>query len=482
MNTQETLLTPANVDVSHFGHLFSLPVDSAVYAEPLFVPGLTIGGSKHNVIFVATENDTVYAFDADQQGAPLWKTSLVNSNAGETPVPCGDVEGCFIADTIGVTATPVISLDRNAIYIESRSEQNGTHFHKFHALDLVTGAEKFGGPTTIQAFVPGTAPDADAQGNVVFNPERENSRPGLLLVNGVVYICFASINDVDPYHGWILGYSGDTLKQVSVFNVTANGMEGGVWQNNGPGADASGNIFVVIGNGTPDVSTNSYGESFLKLVPRGSQLAVADFFMPFNASDLNDNDFDVGSGGALLLPDQNGTSHPHLLVAAGKEGRIYLVDRDNMGKFNPNSDSQIVQSIPNALGDGSDSNFYAPVFWNGNVYFSGNNDVIKAFRLQNGVLSTSPVMQASTTFGFPGSGMTISANGKNAAILWALDSDNGGTLHAYDPTNLSELWNSNQAGSRDSLEIDTHLVVPLVVNGKVYVGCSASVMVFGELK
>jgi len=479
VNLQETQLTPDKVTAAHFGKLFSLPVDGPVYGQPLYVPGLTIGGSQHNVIFVATENDTAYAFDADH-GGTLWQTSLVNTAAGEGPVPCADANGCHVADFIGVTATPVISLDRKAIYIEARSLQNGSYFHKLHALDLTSGAEKFGGPTIIQASVPGTAPDADAQGNVIFDPLLEHSRPGLLLVNGVVHICFASLNDVDPYHGWILGYNADTLKQAIVFNATSNGEEGGIWQNNGPAADSSGNIFVVVGNGTPDPSTNNYGESFLKLAPKGSQLTVADYFMPFNASDLNDSDTDVGSSGALLLPDQSGTAHAHLLVSAGKEGRIYLVDRDNMGKFNAADDSQIVQSIPDAVGSGEDRNFYAPVFWNGNVYFSGNGDVIKAFRLQNSLLSMTPVLQSGTTFGFPGAGLIISANGNTNAILWALDSDNTGTLHAYDPANLQELWNSDQSGSRDTID-STRLNVPLVINGKVYVSGSSSVMVFGLL-
>ena len=482
VNTQETQLTPNTVTIAHFGKLFSYTVDDAVYGQPLYVAGLNIAGKgQHNVIFVATENDTVYAFDADHDpGGPLWRTSLVNAAGNETAVPCDDVQGCFIADKIGVTATPVISLERNAMYVEARSKQNGSYLHKLHALDLTSGAEKFGGPTLIQASVHGSAPDADANGNLVFNPLRENSRPGLLLLNGVVYICFASIDDVEPYHGWVLGYSADTLKQVSVFNATPNGMEGGIWHNNGPAADSNGNIFLVSGNGAAQPSSNNYGHSFLKLTPKGAQLVVADYFTPFDAADLNDPDLDVGSGGALLLPDQSGTPHPHLLVAAGKAGKIYLVNRDNMGKFNPNDDSQIVQSIPSAVGDGTgdDSNFYAPVFWNGNVYFSGNNDVIKAFSLKNGLLSTTPVMQTTTTIGFPGAGLVISANGSSGAILWALDASIG-RLWAYDPGNLSnKLWDSDQSGS-DSLQDAMRLNVPLVVNGRVYVTGTSTVTVFG---
>lgn len=490
VNSQETLLTLTTATASHFGKLFSLPVDAHVYGQPLYVPGLAISGNgTHNVIFVATENDSVYAFDADQNlGRPLWQTSLLNSANGETPVPCADVQSCSIAASFGVTATPVISLERSTIYVEARSKQNGSYFHKLHALDLATGAEKFGGPTVIHASVQGNAPDHDAQGNVNFIPLQENSRPGLLLLNGVVYICFASnINDVLPYHGWVLGYSADALQPISVFNVTPNGEAGGIWSNNGPAADGNGNIYAVSGNGTPAPANNNFAQSFIKLTPQAGQLAVADFFTPFNASTLAGIDLDLGSGGLLLLPDQSGTQHTHLLVGAGKEGRIYLIDRDNMGKLNSTSDSQIVQSIPGAIGGSQtqERNFYAPVFWNGNVYFSGVNDVVKAFSFQNGLLSTTPVMEAGTTFSFPGAGLIVSSNGNTGGILWALEwhSDTHlGTLHAYDAANLShELWNSDQSGSRDSLGIITRLNVPLVINGKAYVSGISSVTVFGML-
>ncbi|HKD91689.1 MAG TPA: hypothetical protein VKB56_07285 [Terriglobales bacterium] len=484
VDSQETILTPGAVTPAKFGKLFSYTLDSLVYTQPLYVPGLTIGGAQHNVVFVATENDTVYAFDADQKaGGPLWQKSLVNTGAGETSIPCAAVPGCSIAPALGVTATPVISLSHNAIYIESRSVQNGTFMHKLHALDLTTGAEVLGGPTVISASVPGSASDADAQGKVNFNPLREHSRPALLLSNGVIYLSFASVNDQEPYHGWVLGYSADTLQPVSVFNVTPNGSEGGIWANNGASADANGSIYVVAGNGTASPTNNNFGNSYLKLSP---QLALADYFMPFNASALNAFDVDVGSGGLLLLPDQTDTPHTHLIVAAGKEGRIYLIDRDNMGKFNAAGDTQIVQSIPNAVGTGQERNFYPPVFWNGRVYFSGANDVIRAFSLQGGQLSTAPVSQSSATFTFPGTGMIISSNGSTGGILWALEwnvNTHVGTLHAYDPTNLTtEFWSSDQSGGRDALGAGMRLTVPLVANGKVYVGGSGTLTVYGLLQ
>lgn len=501
VNSQESILNPTTVVTGSFGKLFTLPVDEFVYGQPLYVPGLSIPGQgTHNVIFVATENDTVYAFDADQKGAPLWSTSLLGS--GEEALPCAGVnstdnlDGCGIAPVIGVTATPVISLENNAIYVEARSASTtGTYFHRLHALNLTTGAEMFGGPVTIQASAPGTASDADANGDVDFNPLRENSRPGLLLVNGVVYMCFASLSDVTPYHGWLLGYSATTLQQVSVFITTPNGHEGGIWANTGPTADSNGNIFLVSGNGTPDPSDNNYGQSYIKLTPQSGQLEPADYFTTSEASALNIHDSDIGSAGLMLLPDQTGTAHPHMLVGAGKEGTIFLVDRDNMGKLNAAGD-QNVQSIPNAVGNVADCdpdgtnggqfcNFYSPVFFNGNVYFSGVDDVIKAFSLQNALLSTTPVMQSGTPFSFPGAGLTISNNGGSGAILWALEWKNAAagksTLHAYDPGNLStELWNSDQSAS-DTLGVATRLNIPLVANGKVYVGGTSSVTVYGIL-
>lgn len=503
LNSQESILNPATVVASNFGKLFTLPVDEYIYGQPLYLPGLSIPGQgTHNVIFVTTENDTVYAFDADHKGAPLWSTTLLGS--GEEAVPCDGVnasdhlDGCGIAPVLGVTATPVISLANNAIYVEARSAlPSDAYLHKLHALSLTTGAEMFGGPVLIQASVPGTASDA-VNGKVNFNSMRQNARPGLLLVNGVVYICFASIGDVTPYHGWLLGYDATSLQLVSWFNTTPNGSEGGIWANNGPAADSSGNIFLVSANGTAPPSTGNYGQTYIKLTPQSGQLEPADYFTTFNAEALDVHDSDIGSAGLLLLPDQTGTAHPHLLVGAGKEGTIFLVDRDNMGRFNAMAD-QIVQSIPNAVGNAQDCdpdgtsagqlcNFYSPVVFNGNVYFSGVDDGIKAFSLQNGMLSTTPVMQSATSFTFPGGGIIVSANGNSGGIVWALEWRNPnthpaseGALHAYDAANLSqELWNSNQ-NSGDAVGIVSHLNVPLVANGKVYVGGASSVVVYGIL-
>lgn len=502
VNAHESILNPTSVLAGNFGKLFTLPVDGFVYAQPLYVPGLNIPGQgTHNVIFVATENDTVYAFDADQKGAPLWTTSLLGS--GEEALPCAGVnpandnlDSCSIAPVIGVTATPVISLENNAIYVEGRSAlPSATYFHRLHALDLTTGAELFGGPVTIQASAPGTAKDA-VNGKVNFVPLRHNSRPGLLLLNGIVYMCFASnISDVAPYHGWFLGYDATTLQQVSVFITTPNGNGGGIWANTGPAADNDGNIFLASANGAATPSGHNYGQSYIKLAPQNGQLEPADYFMTFNAEVLDDFDADIGSAGLTLLPDQPGAAHPHLLAAAGKEGTIFLVDRDDMGKQNLMGDMN-VQSIPEAVGDpqqcrpsgtsgGEFCNFYSPVFFNGNLYFSGVDDVVKAFSLQNGLLSTTPVMRSGTPFSFPGAGIIITTNDGNGAILWALEWKNAttgkSTLHAYDPGNLSsELWNSDLSSS-DTLGQVARMNIPLVANGKVYTGGDSSVTAFGIL-
>src|SRR5579864_1910901 len=259
-NTQETILTPANVNAQQFGKIISYDIDGYAYAQPLYVPNLNIAGGVHNVVFEATENDQVYAFDADaKQTGPLWHTDLTNPAAGVTPIPCGDLGGCSIADNLGISSTPVISLQRNAIYLVARTKELGKYVQRFHALDLSTGAEKFGGPVVIQDSVPGNGAGSQ-NGTITFDPFFENNRCSLLMVGNNIYIGFASINDAPPYHGWLLGYNADTLQLAQTFNSTSNGNEGGYWHNSGPAADANGNIFIIAGNGTPDPSANNYGD------------------------------------------------------------------------------------------------------------------------------------------------------------------------------------------------------------------------------
>src|ERR1700674_2068670 len=321
-NTSESVLTPSSVNSTAFGKLLSLPTDGYVYAQPLYKSNVLIPAKGlRNVLFVATEHDSVYAFDANGvTTTPLWHVSFINPSVGITTVPSDDVFINDIVPEIGITGTPVIDPQGGTLYVVAKTKENGTYVQRLHALDITTGAEKFGGPAVIQASVPGTG-NGSSGGTLPFDPLIENQRAGLLLVNGVVYIAFASHGDIGTYHGWVFGYNAATLQQVAVFNDTPNRLQGGIWQGgNGPAADSSGNVFVISGNGTFDADEEGvdFGDSFLKLNAGG--LALVDFFTPFNQASLNANDVDLGSSGPLLLPDQTGTAHPHLVLGAGKDG------------------------------------------------------------------------------------------------------------------------------------------------------------------
>jgi len=488
-NLQEIILTPSKVDQAKFGKIFSCAVDGYVYAQPLYVANLVIpGAGTHNAVFVATEHDSVFALDVDNSAClQLWRTSFINPAAGITTVPSDDVDSGDISPEVGITGTPVIDPLSNTLYVVARTKENNTYVQRLHALDIATGAEKFGGPVVIQASVPGTG-DGSVGGSVPFDPLRENQRVALLLSNGVVYAAFASVGDVDPYHGWLLGYNAATLQQVAVFNATPDGSRGGIWQaGGGPSADSAGNVYVVVGNGTfdADVGGRDFGDSFLKLSTSAGGFNLADFFTPFNQADLAANDFDLGSTDPLLLPEQTGTAHPRLVLAAGKDGNGYLVDRDNMGRFNPNDNHQIVQTI--AVSSSGFFVFSSPAFWQNNVYFAPNGDSLKAFHLSGGLLSNSPTSQSSATFGFLGASPMISANGSTDGIVWLLDNNAFATsgpsvLYAYDATDVSrELYDSTQAGSRDQAGPAVKFTVPTVANGKVYVAGQNQVAVFGLL-
>jgi hypothetical protein len=488
-NLNETVLTWANVNQTQFGKKFSYPLDGIAYASPLYVANVSISGQGvHNVVYVATEHDSVYAFDADGLSpTPLWRVSFINPPA-ITTVPAADTgECCDIAPEIGITGTPVIDQGTGTLYVVAKTKEGTNYVQRLHALDITTGAEKFGGPMVIQASVPGIGAGNDGNGHVPFNALRENQRPALLLSNGVVYIGFASHGDNPPYHGWVLGYDARTLQPVMAYNDTPNGSDGGIWQSGGGlAADSAGHIFFVTGNGTFDAKTGGldYGNTIEKISPSGS---VLDYFAPHDQAALSAADLDLGSGAALLLPDQSG-AHPHLLVTAGKNGTIYLIDRDNLGHFNPNDDSQIVQSLPNIFpnpgGSSSLGNFSVSVYFNGFVYFSPVGGTIQAFQLSNGLLSTAPTSQSAATYALPGGMLAISANGTTNGILWAVqrvDATTPGVLHAYKATDLGvELYNSNQAaGSRDTLDIAAKFNIPLVANGKVYVASVSQLTVYG---
>jgi hypothetical protein len=490
LNASETVLTPSNVNQSQFGRLFSVAVDGFVFAQPLYVPNVSIPGQgTRNVIYVGTENDSVYAIDADL-GVVLWTVSFINPAAGITTVPDSDVGCDDIPSEMGITGTPVIdpssntSNTSNTLYLVAQTKENGVWTHRLHALDITTGAEKFGGPVVIQASVPGTGTD-NVKGVVSFNSLRENQRPALLLSNGVIFIGFGSHCDRPPYHGWLLAYETGTLQQVGVFNVTPNAEKGGIWQaGGGIAADANGLLYAVTGNGTFDVNLGGtdYGDSYLQLrfTP---PFTVADYFTPYNQASLDSasNEQEPGSGGALLLPNQTG-SYPHLMIGAGKQGVIYLLNRDNMGQYN-SSTNVIVQQISGQLG----SNYSTPAFWQNNIYFGAVSGHLKSFALTNGVLSSTPTSQAPTEYGFPGATPSVSANGSSNGIVWAVEttaySSNGpAVLHAYNATNLAtELYNSNQNLARDNPGPAVKFSVPTIANGNVYVGAQMQVSAYGVL-
>jgi hypothetical protein len=485
-NLAETTLTPANVNMQQFGKLFSYPVDGYVYAQPLYLPGVVIPGQgTYNVVFVATEHDTVYAFDADGSVTdPLWHVSFLDPASGVTTVPYQNVFGCTqIVPEIGITGTPVIDPDSGTLYVVAMTMEvsGGTtnYAHRLHALDLTTGAERPGSPVLIQAAVSGTG---DRGATVNFIPRNYKSRPGVLLWKGVVYTSWSSHCDAGAYHGWLIGYDANTLTQVAVYNNTPNGSQGSFWAAGAaPSVDDQGNIYLDAGNGTFDADTGGpdLGETFIKLSTSGGGLSVVDYFTPFNQLDLNSRDVDTGSSGTLLLPDSAGSpEHPHLLTSAGKEGRIYLLDRDNLGQFQAGSDSQIVQSLPGAL----TGMFSTPAFFNGTVYFSGGGDNLKAFPIANALFPSSPSSQSATKMGGLGSVPSVSANGATNGIVWVLESSGGGTLRAYDAANLAnELYNSNQNRAQDALGSYVKFSTPTIADGKVYAGTQNSLAVYGLL-
>src|SRR6266571_2226921 len=485
-NLNETLLTLSNVNSTNFGKLGFLSVDGKVDAQPLYVSNLTVAGSPHNVVFIVTEHDSVYAFDADTL-AQLWKVTVLGS--GETT---SDDHGCGqVTPEIGITSTPVIDLSagpNGTIFVVAMSKDNFGNYHqRLHALDVTTGAELSGSPKEIQAIYP-TA----GGGTTTFAPGQYKERAGLLLLNGVVYTSWASHCDIAPYSGWVIGYGESTLQQASVFNFTPNGSEGSVWMSGaGPAADNLGNIYFLAANGTFDTSLNAngfpvngdYGNAFMKLSTSGNSLSVADYFTMHNTVAESNADQDLGSGGALLLPDLTDSlgNTWHLSVGAGKDSIIYVVNRDSMGKFNPTSDNIYQEISANGLAGGS--GVYAmPAYFNGTLYYGAVNDSLKAFTIANARVVTPPSSNTASTFAYPGTTPSISANGTSNGIVWAVQ-NSGGTaiLHAYDATNLAnELYNSNQAGTRDQFS-DNKFITPMIANGKVYVGTPTGVVVFGLL-
>lgn len=486
---QETTLTPSNVNFNTFGKINFFTVDGKVDAQPLFVNKQFIGGSLNDTVYVVTENDSAFAFSANS-GRQFWQVAALLS--GESP---SDARGCdSISPEIGITDTPVIDKGNGpdgAIYFVAMSKDSSGNYHqRLHALDLSTGAELFGGPVEIHAMYPGTG-DGSQNGYVIFNAAQYAERAAILEYGGTLYISFTSHCDGRPYTGWIMAYNSRTLAQTSVIDVTPNGYEGSVWMSGeGLAADASGNIYFLDANGLFDTTLNSggfpingdYGNAFMKLSTTGGTLDVADYFNMYDTVQESDNDEDLGSGGAIVLPDltdNNGGVH-HLAVGAGKDTNIYIVDRDNMGKFNPNNDDAIYQEIDGALPGGVWS---SPAYWNNTVYYGDVVDNLKAFGISNAMLSITPTSQTSVIFPYPGTTPTVSANQTSNAIVWVVSNSNPAILYAFQATNLAnQLYNSNQAGSRDQFGPGNKFITSMVANGKVFVGTQTGVAVFGLLQ
>jgi hypothetical protein len=497
LNSHETTLTPANVNSTQFGKIGFYTTDGVVDATSLYLSALTVNGQVHNVLYVETEHDSVYAFDADTS-AQLWKTTVLG--AGETT---SDDRNCAqISPEIGITATPVIDRAHGAngaIFLVGMSKDaSGNYHHRLHGLDLTTGAEIGGSPMEIQATYRGTG-TYSSNGSQIFEPGQYAERAGLLLMNGTIYMGWTSHCDVPPYTGWLMGYSEQLLQQTSVLNLTPNSGEAGaseegegaIWMSGaGLAGDTSGNIYFLDANGAFDTTLSAngfpaagdYGNAFMKVSTTGGTLTVADYFNQYNTISESYLDTDLGSGGALLLPDvtdASGQVH-HLAVGAGKDSNVYIVDRDNMGKFNANNNNAIYQELQGGLGGGV---WGMPAYFNGTLYYGGNGDVLRAFTMTSAKFQTSPSSQSATPFAFPGTTPSVSANGTQNGIVWAVEASSAtGVLHAYDATSLNrELYNSSQAaGGRDSFE-DNKFITPVVVNGKVYVGTTTGVVVLGLL-
>ena len=498
-NLNETILTPDKLKPGFgrsgaFGKLFEVPVDGKVDAQPLIKTQVDIPGQGvRNVLYVVTEHDSVYAFDAGN-GSPLWPAPISLLGAGETP---SDPRGCGqVVPEIGITSTPVIDPNlgpHGTMFVVAMSKDAaGHHFQRIHALDITTGAEEFGGPVVIAATYPGSG-DGSVGGVLTFKAGAFKERAGLVEVNGNVYTTWASHCDIPPYTGWIIGYGVNApgaLVQTSILNITPNGNDGAIWAAGaGPAADDQGNIYVLDGNGTFDTTLTAegfpingdFGNGFLKLSTAGG-LQVADYFEPFDTVDQSAHDRDLGSGGALVLPDM--TDAPgatrHLVVGAGKDGKIYLADRDNMGKFNPADNSNIYQELVGALPNGE---WGMPAYFNSMLYYGGIFTNLKAFTFSNALLNPIPLSSTAAVFAYPGTTPSVSAWGTKNAIVWAVrPTSSRGILYAYDAYNLGiEYYNSDQApGGRDWFQ-DNKFITPTIANGKVYIGTPNSVAVFGLL-
>jgi hypothetical protein len=491
-NTHESILTPTNVNPSQFGRKLVFPVTGYVYAQPLYVPGVVINGVSHNVVYIATEHDQVYAFDVDS-GQQLWARNLLVSPGTQnivTPVSSADVQCNDMVPEIGITGTPVIDTTLNQIFLVAKFKihnvQSGqtTFQQRLYALDIRTGMLR-NPAVTLGGTYPGSGAGSQ-HGVLTFDPRLEGQRAALLLSGNNIYVGWASHCDLGSYHGWLMAYNKNSLYTQGTWVDTPNGREGGYWGGGaGPAADSSGSIYVSSGNGSYDGAIQAdYGDSVLRLNLANRVFTVADYFTPWDEATLDLNDTDVGAGGATLLPDQPGALYPHLLVQVGKEGTIDLINRDDMGHFNSGNDNDIVQTLPFIIG----GVWGSPTFWNNTAYFGGQFDRLKAFSYnpQTQQLSTGPVSQSPETFNFPGSTAAVSSNGTSNGIAWIIETDGYGggnaVLRAYNAGNLgSELYNSSQNLSRDNPGLAVKFTVPVVADGHVFVGAENQVSMYGLL-
>lgn len=495
-NLNEVSLTTGNVNSTQFGKLYTYPVSGYVFAQPLYVQGLNMPNvGIRNVVYVATEGDVVYAFDADNTGGtgatPLWETNFTDPAAGITTVPASDVEsGTDIPVQIGITGTPVIDAALNTIFVVARTKVvNGstvTYAHTLHALSMTTGAEQPGSPVAITATVSGTGAGS-VGGQLTFDGLRENPRPGMMIENGMVYIGWSSLEDIPPYHGWLMVYNETTLQQETVLNLTPNGSDGGVWLG-GIMADSTGNIYTVSGNGTFDANVDGedYGEAVVKMSE--TNLAITDYFAPYNQAALSGEDWDLGAGGTLLLPDQAGT-YPHVMFAGGKGGTVYELNRDALGGFSPTQDQNLL-TVPFIIGtdaQGSGNRAGGPAYWQNQIYYAGSNLDPMQFSIQGSLMSTIAIATATKKFGYPGGSPTISANGNANGIVWILQTDGYATsgnaiVRAFDGANIArELYDSSQDQTRDKPDPAVKFTVPTIANGKVFVPTQTHLDVFGLL-
>ncbi|HLJ29961.1 MAG TPA: pyrrolo-quinoline quinone [Candidatus Angelobacter sp.] len=492
VNFQELALSPATVNSSTFGKIFSRSVDGQIYAQPLIVTNLAIAGTKHNVVYVATEHASVYAFDADGKiAAPFWQRSFINPSAGVTTI--SKPSAGLIEPEISITGTPAIDGATGTIYVAVSTDEHGSIVHRLHALSITTGAEKFGGPIVIQGSVPGTYPALAVNGRVPFAPQRQFQRPALLALNGIVYVAFGSFGDALPYNGWVFAYTAQTtgvLHQVGIFCTSPDKGASSIWQSGGgPTADNNGNIYVATGNGIFDLNSGGRdaGNSVLKLSP---SLALLDYFTPADQAQLDSNDLDLGASGPMLPPFQSGATDPDLVIEGGKDGNLYLVNRDNMGKFNSAANSN-VETVPLGRPDPTNGVFSTPAAIGTSIYIGEVGEPLELFTFSRGLLSSAPTARTANSFAFPGTTPMISVNGSSNGIVWALDvaryignnNPNPGpaVLHAYNAANLQELYNSTQAGTRDQAGIAIKFTAPTISDGRVYVGTANQLDVYGLL-